>query len=734
MLVGPRVQVADFGLAEATVGDEPETNSATGEPESGSSSDTITEVDRVAGTLAYMAPEQLRGRRADARSDQFAFCVTFYEALTGRRPFAGSTVSERLAAITHTTPGPIEAAPRWLAALVRQGLDPEPQARHPSLRALLDPLERRLRPRARAGWVVAALASLASVVALVGAWLGAGGSPDACPQAAAALDAVWTPERREAIAAAFAATQRPYAEHAQRFVDDAVSRYARAWTEANVEACRAQPSRAVLTRRQICLQRRRYELDALLTELEAADDALVRRSTSAVSALIPADRCDRPDPIADVSDLDPDTQADLERIEQGLARVRALRLSGRYAQADAVVEPLVAQSRDLGHEPTLADALMRRGQVQARRGELASAASLLHEALERGLASQADEVAALAAANLVDVRDRLGQPDEAERMGALAAAIHRRSTGDSTWPLLSNLEGAVRLSAGRDAEAVEVFAAGIAACEGDPDRHAADLLSMTGNRSQALLRLGRLDEAEASLAEAERRARALVGDEHPQVALLMISQAVLRNERGDPAGALEHQRRALTLWRRATPDPTAVEGSMLYNMGFYLVELERFDEAIASIEQGRALMALHLGPEHPRVAMTHTGLGRAQLRRGDARAAMVHHEQALAILHDAIEGQQPHAGNALLEAARAALALDDLDRAMAWIDQGLAIYAQVPNPVMEGSLRFERAKGLSAQGETSAARTEAERARTLTAQTDPTTHHAIERWLTELAP
>src|SRR5690606_15960102 len=49
---------------------------------------------RPIGTPAYMAPEQLAGRRAESRSDQFACCVTLYEALYGERPFPGRTPAE----------------------------------------------------------------------------------------------------------------------------------------------------------------------------------------------------------------------------------------------------------------------------------------------------------------------------------------------------------------------------------------------------------------------------------------------------------------------------------------------------------------------------------------------------------------------------------------------------------------------------------------------------------------
>jgi serine/threonine protein kinase len=49
----------------------------------------------VIGTPAYMAPEQFLGRRADATSDQFGFCVALHEALWGYAPFGGETQKDR---------------------------------------------------------------------------------------------------------------------------------------------------------------------------------------------------------------------------------------------------------------------------------------------------------------------------------------------------------------------------------------------------------------------------------------------------------------------------------------------------------------------------------------------------------------------------------------------------------------------------------------------------------------
>ncbi|HET9361046.1 MAG TPA: serine/threonine-protein kinase, partial [Vicinamibacterales bacterium] len=90
-----KVKVLDFGLAKAM---EMSPAAATI-----SNSPTLTALATSAGvilgTAAYMAPEQARGGAVDKRADIWAFGVVLYELLTGRRPFAGETASEILAAV-----------------------------------------------------------------------------------------------------------------------------------------------------------------------------------------------------------------------------------------------------------------------------------------------------------------------------------------------------------------------------------------------------------------------------------------------------------------------------------------------------------------------------------------------------------------------------------------------------------------------------------------------------------
>ena len=101
MLVGDdgRVRVLDFGLARGA--DRAQDNDATLEQsaellESTDSSlrQPLTRPGAILGTPAYMAPEQHLGRRADARSDQFAFCVALWEKLYGQRPFRARDIRQ----------------------------------------------------------------------------------------------------------------------------------------------------------------------------------------------------------------------------------------------------------------------------------------------------------------------------------------------------------------------------------------------------------------------------------------------------------------------------------------------------------------------------------------------------------------------------------------------------------------------------------------------------------------
>jgi Tol biopolymer transport system component len=94
------VKVLDFGLAKALEVDMPSGDIAS----SPTMSHVATQAGMILGTAAYMSPEQARGKRADRRSDIWAFGCVLYEMLTGKMVFSGETVSDTLADIIKEQP------------------------------------------------------------------------------------------------------------------------------------------------------------------------------------------------------------------------------------------------------------------------------------------------------------------------------------------------------------------------------------------------------------------------------------------------------------------------------------------------------------------------------------------------------------------------------------------------------------------------------------------------------
>ena len=130
IMVTPKGQakVLDFGLAKLL------------KPQGETAADLSTQTKAIAGTLPYMAPEQLRGEKVDARTDIFSLGVTLYEMATGRRPFHGDTVSRLSAAIEGEAPVlPRLVNPSVSAELERiilKCLEKDPENRYQSAKEL----------------------------------------------------------------------------------------------------------------------------------------------------------------------------------------------------------------------------------------------------------------------------------------------------------------------------------------------------------------------------------------------------------------------------------------------------------------------------------------------------------------------------------------------------------------------------------------------------------------------
>ncbi len=189
MLTKSGVKLLDFGLAKATPPLTPASSppgrgrpagSGEGETAATTASRPLTAEGTVMGTFQYMAPEQLEGKEADARTDIFALGTVLYEMATGRAAFQGKSTASLIAAILSSEPAPIttlqpmtppalervvktclakdpddrwqtahdvELELKWIAEAADAGLKPGATA----------PLHRRASPWALAGFILSAI-------------------------------------------------------------------------------------------------------------------------------------------------------------------------------------------------------------------------------------------------------------------------------------------------------------------------------------------------------------------------------------------------------------------------------------------------------------------------------------------------------------------------------------------------------------------------------------------------
>ena len=176
-----RIKILDFGLAKLDPSKAASTDAKTVtlEPQS--------HPGQVLGTIGYMAPEQVRGQAADARSDIFALGVIFYEMLTGHRAFKKATSAETLAAILNEDPPPLSqvssATPPVLQRVISRCLmkNPEQRFQHTSdlafaLEAMSEPstsssivLEKS--PASLRAWIILAILTIVVAAIPVAMWL-----------------------------------------------------------------------------------------------------------------------------------------------------------------------------------------------------------------------------------------------------------------------------------------------------------------------------------------------------------------------------------------------------------------------------------------------------------------------------------------------------------------------------------------------------------------------------------
>jgi len=743
------VRITDFGLAHAT-----ESSGGGALPDSAMTSDALTITGTLLGTLAYGAPEQLRGERGDARSDQFSFCVALYEALNGQRPFEGTTreaLLEEMArqAVRPERPG----VPMWLRSAVRRGLSEDPSKRFASM----GELRARLVRAPVSGWRTGALVALAGTLVISVLGVLARREPhELCQGSERHFAGVWDSAAREDLHRSFLATGSPDAEPSFAAVAAALERWKVDWTRAHQEACEAtriwgEQSEQVLDLRMACLDERLDEVSRLVDVLQGADARTVERGFGLGASLASLQRC------ADVRTLqeavappeDPAVLAEVMAVRAELARANAELLAGHTPEALTVA--LAARERAVltRYRPLEAEAHLMCSTLQSDASEFEEARA---SALQAALSAEAGRhhgVLALALYGLAWVTGHgLGQTQEAWAHLQRAQAVAEPLRDPEFDALLDTVRAELLELEGRFAEAEPLLRKALDRVIEKGASHAATRAELTGRLGLLARQRGRLLEAKHWQEEALRihealhgpdhrdTARALVnlggtlaytgelsraevvclralvtlqralGEKHLAVARTLSNLAFIHFEWGHASQAREAAERSLVVARRSVP-PEAADTLLMTMESNRLGVLGELGEREAELAHARRSLAHResaYGADHPEVALDLHEVGRLLRLLGRPREAQAFHARGVA-LQEPLLARDEMDGEGLRWLADALLFLGRVEDARTHAERALAELEQDRGP-----LAPERIKALVLLGDIHLERSAPERA------------------------
>lgn len=672
-------RVTDFGLAVET--EERTDSRPLGESSVDSTSGVLTRHGAVVGSPAYMSPEQHQGARIDARSDQYSYCITLFEVLTGRRPFVARSVEgmrtkkeDGVARIDWT------GVPRSLQSVLRRGLDPEASRRFPNLGVLLSAMSRAPQQRL---WLLGGTVIGGGLMLAVPAL---GSSPnEECGSGAEHLRGVWGPIEAAGLESSFEATEHPLAASTSQRVRSILDAQADAWVETYTDACRTSDD-AQLDAQMACLRDRQEELSTLVARLSDVSAKTLPRAVARAARLESPQSCleDEADSTGFWDRLDADGQAAVDESSLFMRRGKqALREGDREAALEHFAAA-IATARTTGDTKAISTALTKIGNLEDNAGAPKLAQRHLEEALELASVSGDDDRAAAALIHLVWVEgislgdttaglrrvretesflERSGNPPEkvaalynnhavmlhsqGDVAGAREVLERARVVWDDVHPETAAEQVTKRLAvAGLDhnigamsyyledldraVEALSQAYSGVAEAKGQSHPDAADELITL---SRVYDRQGRYERA---VEKAEAALDVLIinrGEDDLTVAeaLIALTYALYGNGRYDEA--LAATERALIIRRKLLGDDHPDVHSAASEKAEILVENGQFDEAeaVASVVIGGLAEA---GPDYTRDrAQCHTILGRVAASRGDVAEAVAQARRAAAVVH-----------------------------------------------------------------------------------------------------
>ncbi|MEM6990037.1 MAG: serine/threonine-protein kinase [Myxococcota bacterium] len=631
-----RAKVSDFGLVLAVA--ETVEHAPTGAWFVHGAESSNTQTGAVLGTRGYMSPEQSRGEPADARSDQFSFCVTVWQVISGEHPFPGGAPDD-------TTPRWPRGGPKVRRGLVDalcRGLQPRPEDRWPSMTPLLAALEASIRPR-RWPWLLVPLTALA----VWGASEGYGRhelrqSRERCEAFGSEIDTLWNEDRRAELVRSFTDSGASFAESLTQEVPKWLDARAARWRDQATEACtRAEIDRAwddpTIAKAAWCLEDQRIEFEVLLDEFFTSEPGTALGALEAAAAPPRMGSCVDEGLLAALPEAPDDGSQRVGAAHRQLVRARVYSAEGRFT--DGLVAARKARhDAETSSVPRLA---------------------LLARAAEGDLLYRADEHAA------------------AE---ALTKAAYFEAMGRQDWDIASSTAHTMlaltgRLSRRAEAELWADLAAVALTLAGDPLglRDARRLRSLASARRNA----GTYSAAEAAARASVSAIESALGPKHLWVAQSVNELGAVLSERGDLAGAIVLLERALAIQEEVLGPQHDAVGSTLVGLGIALTQQGKYEQATERLQRARTVLE---APDRGRAAIPDAAvlstLGAIAEYSGDWEKAKRLHEQALEIDaqlygpgHPAVAFRVMNLGNWYLATGKNLVARDHFERALAILDR-----------------------------------------------------------------
>lgn len=627
VLVGSdgRVRVLDFGLARVTGA----ASLRTTEVSAGSGD---SETDATAGTPAYMAPEQRVGEPADARADQYSFCVALWEALFGHNPIRKTPLLQIVDGELVLEPPGGSPVPRRLVRALEQGLRREPSQRHASMDALRAALDEAPATRRAGLWL-----AVGGLVGTGAMWWGL--QPDRCEGVELELASLYGSKTRADLATDWADAGVPATSREAAL--GRLDAFAASWSDTRLHSCRAHDSDEASDERydqqRACLAERKAELGAVLSLGRPVEVA-----TQGVYALREPSICGDLNEVGgrEPPAASPGQQAQRLQLRKAIAEVRTRIVAMDLEPVPALLAALEQSAHD--DAAMRAEAALLRGRYERLRGRWIQAAGSLEGAFEQAEGCGYEIVSAQAAVWLVNVvGDVLARRGEGDVWVTVAKTKLRALADPELSAELALAQGSMALTHADYDAAKPLLDDALQQAREAWGEHHPKVASVHEAREALALDQGHNEAATAEFEQALRVRRAVFGEQHPTVADTLANLANVSLALGDLDGAEQGYRAGVEMMDATDPGVGTSRAQAV--MGLAVVAGSRGQADPARTHYRDALASMPAGSEqHPTRANILASFASLESREGDYEGAVRMAREALEIQAQVFGAEHPN--------------------------------------------------------------------------------------------